>query len=75
MEYIVAALIEIFFIVLGIFLYKQPELFWRITESWKSYDATEPSDSYVKSTRFGGIICIITGIVLIFIQIYLNIYE
>lgn len=74
MEYIVAALIGICFIGLGIFLYKQPELFWKITESWKSYDAIEPSDFYVKSTRLGGIICIITGIVFIFIQIYLNIY-
>lgn len=40
----------------------KPDIWWEITESWKSYDATEPSDFYIKTTRFGGCIFTLVGI-------------
>lgn len=41
----------------------KPDVWWQITESWKSYDATEPSDFYIKVTRIGGIIFTLVGVV------------
>jgi hypothetical protein len=40
----------------------KPSFFWLITESWKSSVGTEPSDLYVLSTRFGGIMITLAGI-------------
>lgn len=41
----------------------KPTLIWLITESWKTYDGTEPSDIYVKSTRISGVLMTLAGIV------------
>jgi hypothetical protein len=46
----------------GLLMVFKPALMWSITESWKSNDATEPSDLYVWSTRFGGVMCTAAGI-------------
>jgi hypothetical protein len=51
-------------------LYKPP-LIWIITESWKSNDATEPSDLYILSTRIGGIMFTLVGLGGIFVFIVL----
>lgn len=48
-------------ILMGLFMLLRPAVFWSITESWKSGDATEPSDLYLFSTRFGGGACILAG--------------
>jgi len=48
----------------------KPEMWWEITESWKSSDATEPSDFYTKITRVGGCfftMCGIAGIIAFFL--------
>ncbi|WP_373370813.1 DUF6199 family natural product biosynthesis protein [Lederbergia panacisoli] len=28
------------------FMWSKPSIIWKITKSWKSYDATEPSDFF-----------------------------
>ncbi|MFP7300388.1 DUF6199 family natural product biosynthesis protein [Neobacillus niacini] len=52
----------ILFIIIGVSMIIEPSLFWLLTESWKSNDATEPSRLYIWSTVFGGIMFIIVGI-------------
>ncbi len=54
-DFIYITLGVVVFICIGLFLFFQPVLFWKITEQWKSYDATEPSELFIKSTKFGGI--------------------
>lgn len=55
----------IFFIALGAFIFWKPDLIWKYTERWKSYYADEPSDFYLKTTKLGGFLFIIFGIVVI----------
>ena len=52
------------FVALGIFLFVRPDLLWNWTEQWKSYRADEPSDLYVKSTKFGGVAFALLGVVI-----------
>ena len=52
------------FVALGVFLFVRPDLVWKLTEQWKSYRADEPSDLYVKSTKFGGIVFALLGVVI-----------
>lgn len=52
----------ILFIIIGIVAYRKPGLIWALTEQWKSYAASEPSDLYLYSTKFGGILFILMGI-------------
>lgn len=54
--------LSVLFLPVGILMLIKPKLFWMITESWKSYNATEPSSLFIFSTRFGGIILSIIGI-------------
>jgi len=58
-------LLGIFLLAMGFLMLVKPNIWWEMTESWKSHDATEASDFYIKITRFrgffftlGGIICI-----------------
>lgn len=51
--------------VVGILMLVRPTLVWSITESWKSSDATEPSNLYKLSIRFGGIMCTLAGVSLV----------
>lgn len=53
------------FCILGIFLFLKPDLYWKLTEKWKSYRADEPSDLFLISTKFGGILFVLLGIVMI----------
>jgi uncharacterized membrane protein len=48
--------------LVGLLMIVLPSVIWTITESWKSNDATEPSDLYILSTRFGGVMCTLTGV-------------
>ena len=54
----------IIFFALGIFIFLKPDLIWKITEEWKSYRADEPSDLYIKSTKFGGALFTVFGIII-----------
>lgn len=59
-------LVFLFFILIGLFMLLMPTAFWALTEKWKSNDATEPSTIFVLSTRFGGGLFAILGIVGLF---------
>ena len=52
MGYLIAA--AVVFLFIGLFLFLRPDLFWKLTEQWKSYSADEPSDLYRTSTKVGG---------------------
>ena len=62
----------ILFIVLGIFVFLKPDLIWKITEEWKSYRADEPSDWYIKSTKFGGALFTVFGIIIVILPFVLE---
>ncbi|MDK2801245.1 MAG: hypothetical protein PWQ70_2864 [Clostridiales bacterium] len=47
-------LLSIFILIVGLIMLISPDTWWQITESWKSYAATEPSDFYIKITRVTG---------------------
>lgn len=69
---IVSILGGIFFIALGAFIFWKPALIWKWTEQWKSYYADEPSDFYLKTTKFGGILFVIFGVVVIVLLLILE---
>jgi hypothetical protein len=46
----------------GLVMLVRPTVIWKITESWKSKDASEPSTMYMWFTRFGGAMFTIAGI-------------
>jgi hypothetical protein len=48
--------------LVGLIMLFRPAVFWSISESWKSNDATEPSNLYIWSTRFGAVLCVAAGI-------------
>lgn len=56
------------FIVFGLFMIVAPKLFYKITQGWKNDSETEPSNLFVISTRFGGVIFIVVGIAAIVIR-------
>lgn len=58
-------IVGIVIVITGIFIFLRPDLFWELTEKWKSYRADSPSDFYLKNTKFGGIALILWGIVMI----------
>jgi hypothetical protein len=56
------ALLFILFMVIGLVMSLAPTFFWMLTEQWKSRDATEPSTLFILSTRFGGGMFAILGL-------------
>jgi hypothetical protein len=54
--------ISVLLVLLGLMMLIKPSIIWSITESWKSADTTEPSDLYVWSTRFGGVMVTLAGL-------------
>lgn len=60
------------FATLGLFVFLKPDLIWEWTEKWKSYRADEPSDFYLKSTKFGGVLFVLCGIMMIVLPFVLK---
>lgn len=52
----------IYLLITGLFMLVSPATFYKITESWKSNSAGEPSDLFIISTRAGGLFCTLAGI-------------
>ena len=48
--------------IFGAALVWKPQVFYELTESWKHDGSVEPSDWYLLSTRFGGVMCALVGI-------------
>jgi uncharacterized membrane protein HdeD (DUF308 family) len=64
-------LTAVILLIVGLLMLIKPKIVWQISEKWKSYSAEEPSNSYIESIRFGGIMFILAGIanlVVFFIQ-------
>lgn len=55
-------LLSIFILIVGLIMLISPDAWWQITESWKSYAATEPSDFYIKITRVTGGFFLMIGV-------------
>ncbi len=64
-------LLSIVLLGVGITLFFKPDIFWIMTESWKSDNAYGPSDLYKFSTKFGGVITFIVGLANLIIQVFL----
>lgn len=47
----------------GGFMFLKPETIWKITESWRHYGNTEPSDLYILSVKLGGGFLLVFGII------------
>ncbi len=62
----------IIFFALGIFIFLKPDLMWKITEEWKFYGTGKPSDLYIKSTKFGGALFAIFGIIIVILPFVLE---
>jgi hypothetical protein len=56
-------ILSIFILTAGFLMLVKPDAWWEITESWKSSNAAEPSDFYIKTTRFGGCIFVLAGFI------------
>ena len=48
--------------IFGAALIWKPQVFYELTESWKHDGGSEPSNLYILSTRFGGVMCALVGI-------------
>lgn len=59
----------IIILALGVFVFLNPHLVWKLTEEWKSYHADEPSDLYLKSTRIGGVLFALFGVIMIILPL------
>ena len=57
---------------LGILLFCKPAFFWSITEQWKSYDATEPSDLYLLNAKIGGAAFALVGAAAIVLPFFIR---
>ena len=60
---------------LGMFIFLKPGLIWKLTEKWKSYCADEPSEFYLKTTKIGGILFALFGIIMIMLPVILEYYP
>ena len=48
--------------VMGITMLVNPRFIFELAESWKHSGGTEPSNLFLISTRFGGVMCTLAGI-------------
>ncbi len=59
-------------LALGIVMFLKPHIVWKLTEEWKSYGADEPSDLYLKSTKMGGILFALVGVIMMILPLLLE---
>ena len=52
----------IVFLALGLLLFFRPDLYWALTEKWKSYSADEPSDLYRFCSKGAGVLLAVCGV-------------
>lgn len=60
------------FIVGGILIFLKPEWLWTLTEQWKSYAADGPSNFYILSTKIGGVLFAVFGVVALVLPLFLT---
>ena len=59
-------------LALGIVMFLKPHIVWKLTEEWKSYGADESSDLYLKSTKMGGILFALVGVIMMILPLLLE---
>lgn len=65
-------LFGIFMIAIALVMLIKPNVFYEITEGWKNKGSSaDLSNVYIYSTRFGGIMMMIFGVVAIILQIFI----
>ena len=52
----------IFLLLVGLIMLIKPDLFFLLTEAWKTYSSADPSDFYIFTTRLGGAIFTLVGV-------------
>ena len=57
----------IFFFFFGLIMLIKPNLFFLLTEAWKTYSSADPSDFYIFTTRLGGAILTLVGVAAVII--------
>jgi len=57
----------ILLLLVGLIMLIKPDLFFHLTEAWKTYSSADPSKLYIFSTRFGGIIFTLVGVAAVII--------
>ncbi|UQZ85794.1 hypothetical protein SK3146_05083 [Paenibacillus konkukensis] len=55
------AVLSILLMLCSLVMLWKPVWVWNAVESWKSEDGAEPSDLYIWSVRFGGVMCFLAG--------------
>jgi uncharacterized protein with PQ loop repeat len=55
-------LLGILFVVFGVAIFVKPIWLWQLTEKWKSYNADEPSDFYIISTKISCVLFVLAGV-------------
>lgn len=53
----------IFLVIIGVVIVAFPKDIYDTIERWKTIDGNGPSNKYIKSTRFFGVMLVVTGIV------------
>ena len=53
---------SIVMLVIGICMLLRPDVIYRLTESWKNNFSDDPSRLYIISTRFGGVMFLLVGL-------------
>ena len=61
--------LSIVLILWGLLLFFSPKTWFDLTESWKHSSSCEPSNLWILSTRFGGVMCILVGLAGVIIPI------
>jgi len=54
--------LSIILIGIGLTMFFQTDVFWEITESWKSHSSSGPSDFYKFEVKFGGVMFFLVGL-------------
>ncbi len=63
-------ILSILFIIVGLFMLIKPKLVIEISNSFKFYDPGTPTDLYVFSTRFGGVMILLVGLSYILLSFF-----
>ena len=63
-------ILSILFLAVGAMMVFSPQTWFDITQSWKSYSAAEPSDRFLVTTRFLGIVNILAGVLCIVVNLF-----
>lgn len=62
-------LLAIILLIVGLVMTIKPDIWWQLTESWKSYSAGDPSDFYIKVIRIGGIVFLVMAL-MVFVLLF-----